>query len=218
MDNFIITSLESTKPKGWFELGVEGKPPFLVDGETVFRHSLKVGDELTEQLFRKIKTEADIAWLKAKAMAVLSRRMVSERDLRRKLTEEGRPGAARDDVIYQLKHYGFIDDAKFAASFVRTQLARGPKSKLYLKSKLREKGIADEFSDKAIETEFSGFDEVAAVKAMAKKKYKSVKHFPSEKARLKVINFLRSRGFSWEIIRKAISDIIPDQNESSEQF
>jgi regulatory protein len=216
VNSILIASLESTKPKGWFELVIEGKPPFLVDGETVFRHSLRVEAEISEQLYQRIKTEADIAWLKAKAMAVLSRRMVSERDLRRKLTEEGRPGAARDDVIHQLKHYGFVDDAKYASSFVRTQLARGPKSKLYLKSKLREKGIGDEFSDKAIEAEFAGFDEVAAVKAMAKKKYKSVKHFPAQKARLKVINFLRSRGFSWEIIRKAISDIIPDQNESTE--
>lgn len=218
MNSYAILSLEAVKPKGWFELSIEGKPPFLVDNESVFRHSLKAGDVLTEEKLRKIRTEADLAWLKSKAMAILSRRMISERDLRRKLTEENRPTAARDDVIFQLKRYGFIDDAKFAANFVRTQLAHGPKSKLYLKNKLREKGINDDHSNRAIEAEFGSIDEVAAVKAMAEKKYKTVRSLPPQKARLRIINFLRSRGFSWEIIRKAISDIIPDQGESTEPF
>jgi regulatory protein len=190
VNNFVITGLEPSKPKGWFELSIEGKPPFLVDSETIFRHSLRVGEEISEQLLRRVITEADIAWLKAKSMAILSRRMISERDLRRKLSEEGRPKSARDDVIYQLKHYGFLDDAKFAASLVRTQLAHGPKSKLYLKNKLREKGISDEDSKEAIEAEFSGVDEIAAVKAIAEKKYKTVKNLPAQKAKLRVINFL----------------------------
>jgi SOS response regulatory protein OraA/RecX len=216
VNNCVITGLEPAKPKGWFELVVEGKPPFLVDAETVFRHSLKVGEPLSEQLLRKIRTEADIAWLKAKGIAILSRHMISERDLRRKLTEEGRPKAARDDVIYQLKHYGLIDDAKYAASFVRTQISRGPKSKLYLKSKLREKGVSDEDSSRAIESELAGIDEVSAIRALAEKKYQTVKYLPAQKARLKVINFLRGRGFSWDVIRKGISEIIP--NDSTEQF
>jgi regulatory protein len=148
-------------------------------------------------------------------MAILARHMVSERDLRRKLTEEGRPRAAREDVIYQFKRYGLIDDAKYAANFVRTQMARGSKSRLYLKSKLREKGVRDEYSDQAIEAEFSGFDEVSAVKTIAEKKYKTVKHLPPQKARLRVINFLRGRGFNWETIRKATSDIFRDRPDST---
>jgi regulatory protein len=149
-------------------------------------------------------------------MAILSRRMVSERDLRRKLTEERRPKAAREDVIYQLKRYGMIDDAKYAANFVRTQLSHGPKSRLYLKSKLREKGVRDEYSDPAIEAEFSNFDEVSAVKAMAEKKYKTVKYLPPQRAKVRVINFLRGRGFKWETIRKATSDLFSSPDSSSE--
>jgi regulatory protein len=218
VNNFVITGLESAKPKGWFNLVVEGKPPFLVDSETSFRHSLKVGDEFSEQLLDKIKTEADIAWLKAKGMAILSRRMISERDMRQKLTEEGRPKPVREEVIFQLKRYGLIDDAKYAGNFVRTQIARGPKSKLYLKVKLREKGITDEIANEAIEAEFAGIDETASVRAMAEKKYKTMKYLPAQKARVRVINFLRGRGFSWETIRKAIEDLIPDNNESTGPF
>jgi regulatory protein len=203
----VITSLEQVRPKGWFELIVEGNPPFLIDAESIFRHSLKIGDTLTETQINKIKNEADISWLKNKGMQILSRHMISERDLRRKLSEERRPQNAREDVIYQLKHYGLIDDNKYASSFVRTQISRGPKSRLYLKKLLREKGISEEIAQNAITSEFQEIDEVGAVRKLAEKKYKTVKYLPTEKAKGKVINFLRSRGFPWDTIRQAISGL-----------
>jgi regulatory protein len=213
VNSLLIRGLEPTKPKGWFELRVEGGPPFLVDGEIVLRHSLKTGDELSEGLYNSIRNEADIAWLKSRAMAILARRMISERDLRRKLSDERRPQAAREEVISLLKNYNLIDDAKYAESFVRTQVAHGPESKLYLKKKLRQKGIDDETAQNAIEAQFENFDEVAAVKKIASKKYKTVKHLPPQKARARVINFLRGRGFSWDIIKQAIADLFSGRAE-----
>jgi len=216
LSGLVITGLESAKPKGWFELQVEGKPPFLVDSETIYKHSLKKGNELSEDYYTKIRGEADIAWLKNKAMQILARQMISERDLRRKLTDEGRAAWVRDEVITQLKRYNFIDDAKYAASFVRTQLARGPRSRIYLIQKLREKGISEEFAKPAIEAEYAGFDEAGAVKELAIKKYKTVKHLPVQKAKSRVVNFLRSRGFPWNAISSAIKDIFNDTSDTTE--
>ena len=216
MDEFVITALDAARPKGWFDLTVEGKPPFLVDSETIYKNSLRVGGVVTESMLGKIRYESDLAWLKYKGTQILSRRMVSERELRRKLTEEKRPVNIREEVITQFKNYGFLDDTKFAASFVRTQIAHGPKSKMFLKQKLREKGIQDDIALQAIEAEFGGFDEISAVKGMAAKKYQTVKYLPPQKAKNRVINFLRSRGFPWDIIRQAIDDLIPpNQGEQS---
>ena len=173
-----------------------------------------MGEVLSEAALRKVKDEADIAWLKARGIQALSRRMISERDLRRKLTEEGRPKQLRDDVIAHLTRYGLLDDHKFAAALVRSQLAHGPRSRLYLKQKLREKGVSDEIAQEAIETEYAEFDEIGAVKEMAVKKYKTVKHLPPQQARGRVINFLRGRGFPWETIRKAIDGLVPNDRDS----
>ena len=211
-----ISSIESSKPKGWFELVTEGNPPLLIDGETIFKHSLKIGLELSDDQYAKIHGEAEIAWLKRRAMQVLARRMISERDLRRKLSEEGRSKWAREEVISLLKRYEYIDDGKCAASFVRTQLSHGPKSRLFLRQKLREKGIADEIAIQAIEIEYANIDEAGAIKEIAAKKYKTVKHLPPQKAKSRVINFLRGRGFSWDLIKKAIVDIIPNSTDSTE--
>jgi regulatory protein len=216
LNGLTIKSLDSSKPKGWFELIVEGKPPFLVDSETIFKHSLKSGLEISEDFYTKIRGEADIAWLKNKAMQILARHMISERDLRRKLTNEGRAKWVRDEVIIQLKRYNFIDDGKYAATFIRTQLSRGPKSRIYLLQKLREKGISEEYAKPAVEAEYAGYDEKGAVKELAAKKYKSVKHLPVQKAKNKVISFLRSRGFSWNAISEAIKNIFNDTDNDTE--
>jgi regulatory protein len=216
LNNPVIVSLENAKPKGWFELQIEGKPPFLVDSETIYRHSLRKGLDISEDAYVKIRGEADIAWLKNKALQLLARQMVSERDLRRKLSEESRPKWVRDDVISQLKNYGFIDDAKFAAAFIRTQLSRGPKSRIFLLKKLREKGIGEEHSKGALESEYAGYDEKGAVRELALKKYRTVQHLPVQKAKNKVISYLRGRGFSWNAISDAVKDIFTEAGDNPE--
>jgi len=210
---FAITGLEPMKPSGWFEFSVDTKPPFLVDGEAVYKHALRVGGHVSESEWREIKAESDLAWLKYKGTRILSRRMITERDLRRKLTDERRPTAAREEAISQFKEYGLLNDAQFAADFVRTQMAGGPKSRPYLRKKLREKGISDEVARESIERQLEGFDEVEAVRKLARKKYKNLRHLPTTQARNRLINFLRSRGFSWDTIRQAIEGIFKEDEE-----
>jgi regulatory protein len=213
---YVIRSLDTARPKGWFELVAEGKPPFFVDAETVFRNSLRIGVALSDSQWRKIRDEADTAWLKYRGTQTLARRMISERDLRRKLSDENRPKAIREQVIAQLKSYGLLDDMQYALAFVRSQMARGPKSRPYLKKKLFEKGIYDPVASEAISKQLEDFDEIAAVREIAHKKYQTVKHLPPQKAKLRIVNFLKGRGFPWSAIKDAIDDIFPDRQQEDE--
>jgi SOS response regulatory protein OraA/RecX len=95
-------------------------------------------------------------------------------------------------------------------------MARGPKSRPYLKKKLFEKGIYDPVASEAIDQQFEGFDEKAAVRAIAEKKYQTVKHLPPQKAKLRVVNFLKSRGFPWSAIKDAVDGIFADRDDAPE--
>lgn len=216
MADLVINNIESAKPRGWFLLQVTDKPSLLVNEEIVFKYSLRAGLAIAESFYWKIKREADINWLKAKGQQILARRMVSERDLRRKLTEEHRPKAVREEVIAQLREYGFINDAQYASSYIRSQLLKSPKSKLFLKKKLWEKGINPEIAEAAIDAEMEEVDEVAGVRALAEKKYKTLQHLPSRQAKTRLINFLRSRGFKWDTIKAAIEGIIDGEIATDE--
>jgi regulatory protein len=207
--------IESISPlkrrKGWFEIIFSGQTLFWIDEETIYRYSLKEGQEVSETDLKKIKESADLAYLKDIGMKIISRRMISERDLRRKLAAERRPPDIRDKAVESLLKYGFIDDAKYAAAYIRSQIARGPKSKLYLKKKLYQKGISSEISDKAIAEELEGYDFKESVRELAKKKYKTLKNLPPQKAKMRLMNFLKSRGFGWEVIKYAITDLMVDE-------
>ena len=216
MAELVITGIEPVKRrKGWFELKIEGKPPFFIDEETIYKNSLRVGDVISDARLQGIKQQADLAWLKHRGMQILSRRMISERDLRRKLSAERKSPAIRDEAMAQLKRYGFFDDSRFATAFIRSQIARGVKSRLYLKQKLWEKGIDREIAELVIETELEGFDEKAAVIELAKKKFKSLQHLPADKARNRLISFLKGKGFSWDTINSAVKTVLADESEDS---
>ncbi|MEE9552695.1 MAG: RecX family transcriptional regulator [candidate division Zixibacteria bacterium] len=214
MAELIIAGIAPVKrKKGWFELDTRSKPPFLIDEETVIKSGLVVGGVISEAKWKRIKDEADLAWLKYRGMQVLSRRMISERDLRRKLSVEQKSPALLDQAMALMKRYGFYDDSKYAAAFVRSQMARGVKSKLYLKKKLWEKGIGEEFAKQAMASEIAEFDEISAVTALAGKKYRSLKNLPPDKARSRLINFLRGKGFVWDVIKEAADKAISEKED-----
>jgi regulatory protein len=212
-ENLIVEIEPAKRKKGWFELKIRGRPPFLIDEETIFRNGLKAGDIISDPRLRSMKEEADLAWLKYRGMQILSRRMLSERDLRRKLSDERKPAELRDKAMSKLKEYGFYDDSIYAAAYIRSQMAHGIKSRLYLKKKLWEKGISQEISDSVIDKEFESFDEESAVRELASKKLRTLSNLPPEKARNRLVNFLRNRGFSWDLIRDAVDEAMARERE-----
>jgi regulatory protein len=214
-ENLIVEIEPAKRKKGWFELKISGKPPFLIDEETVFRNGLKAGDIISDSRLRRVKEEADLAWLKHRGMQILSRRMLSERDLRRKLSAERKPAELRDKAMSKLKEYGFYDDSVYAAAYTRSQLARGIKSRLYLKKKLWEKGIPREISESAIDKELEGIDEESAVRELASKKLRTLSNLPPDKAKNRLVSFLRNKGFSWDLIRNVVALVMDQRRENS---
>lgn len=216
MAELLVAGIEPVKrKKGWFELTIKGKPPFFIDEETLVKNSLRIGDIISDAKLRRIHEDADLAWLKYRGMQILSRRMISERDLRRKLSAERRPQALRDKALGILKEYGFYDDYKYAGALIRSQMARGVKSRMYLQKKLWEKGIAEDIATKALQVELAEVDIESAVFELAAKKYKTLRNLPLQKSKSRLINFLRGKGFSWDMIRRAVDEIVQDEEEDS---
>ena len=97
---------------------------------------------------------------------------------------------------------------KYAGAYIRSQLNRGAKSRLYLKKKLWEKGINAEVAVTAINLELEEYDEAGQVIELAKKKYKTLQKLPPDKAKNRLVNYLKGRGFGWDTIRAALDNVI----------
>ena len=65
MAELVIAGIEPVKRvKGWFELRIKGKPPFLIDEETVYKNSLRAGGIISDAHLQRVMQQADLAWLK----------------------------------------------------------------------------------------------------------------------------------------------------------
>jgi regulatory protein len=203
----IVSSEKVKRKKGWFTLILDSDQSFVVDEELIFKHALRPGRELTKSEIDQIKGEGEYQFLKAKALDILSRRRVSEKELERKLKFIKTYGKHTPRVIAKLKELGFIDDSTYAASYIHTALIGGLKSKMFIKYKLYQKGVPKTIAETAIEEELGNYDEKEAALQLARKKYKTVKSLPPLKAKQRVADFLRGRGFGWDNINYCLSKL-----------
>jgi regulatory protein len=209
----IILSREKIKrKKGWFTLILDNESSFVANDELVLKYALRPQRELTKSELDQIKGEGEYLFLKAKALDILSRRRVSEKELERKLKFTKIYGKHTQRVIANLKEFGLIDDSSYSSSFIHTALIGGLKSKMYIKYKLRQKGVPKAVAEKAIEDELGNYDEKEAALKLAKKKYKTVKSLPILKAKQRVADFLRSRGFGWDNINYSLSKLFREDD------
>ena len=204
----VIVSLEKIKrQKGWFELRLDNGTTFPVNDELILKHALKVSESYLPSEIKAVRERAEYLFVKKKAYDILSWRRLSEKELRRRLKSEKKYAHVADRVIEDLKQQHLIDDLDYAAALIQSSIAAGPRSKRYIRKKLYEKGVPADISDKAVEDELADYDEADAAMKLAAKKYKTVKTLPELKAKKRIADFLRGRGFNWDVINDALSKL-----------
>jgi len=204
----VITSLDKIRrQKGWFELQLDNGTAFPVNDELILKHALKIGESYLPSDIKTIRERAEYLFVKKKAYDILSRRRLSEKELRRKLKAEKRYAHVTDRVMEDLKELRLVDDLDYAAALIQSAVAAGPRSKRAIKRKLYEKGVPAEISEKAVQDELADYDETEAAMKLAAKKYKTVKTLPELKAKKRIADFLRGRGFNWDVINEALSKL-----------
>ena len=88
------------------------------------------------------------------ALRYLTVRMRSEWEMRQYLEKKQVPTEDIDAIITYLYSYHYLDDAQFAASFIRDKLRFNPCGRIKLSYALRDKGIAPELIEDALAEEY----------------------------------------------------------------
>lgn len=106
-----------------------------------------------------------------------------------------------DTIIDNLKRDGYIDDERYAEMFVRSRMRFKPRSSSVIKMELAAKGVSTDSAELALD------DAEIDDKDMAQKAYcKRFKDEPFSKDDTKKINYLRRKGFSWDVISSLFTD------------
>jgi regulatory protein len=104
----------------------------------------------------------------------------------------------------------FLDDQRFAEHYIRNQTNIKPTGRYKLAIKLKQNLIDDDIIQKVL-AEITDENEIDSAKELARKKYEIliIKH-PDDKNKIreKLFRHLITRGFSYEITKSVIDDLI----------
>lgn len=198
-----IKSVKSNKSGRKINISIDDDSTITLDKEVILKAGLRTGQEIDEKQINKLK-EADLAQrcLNA-AKRFIGYRPRSESEVIARLHKQGYERVLIESIIQKLREANLINDLDFAKFWRDNRLSVNPKSKNLLKYELRRKGIQPEIAEEALsDTD----DEVAASKA-AEKKARSLKGREYAEFHDKLTNYLKWRGFNYEIIERVCENM-----------
>ena len=221
--NPLITRIQSLRPRGLKVLiHTDCDEPFEVTLEALERNRLGVGDPLPEaRRHLLLNDDADVRVREA-ALNLLSYRMRTRSELKRRLRQKDFRPARIDLCLAQLEAKGFLNDEAAAAAFIRDRLRHRPRGKARLSSELRSKGLDADITHRVINDIFEdeGTDDLSLARQVAEgwlrrqnrdvvKALADTAHSQSrKKAHRRLYGYLTRRGFRGDALRAAIEETI----------
>ena len=165
------------------------------------KYGLSEGAQITDDKWEQLMKEVFIPRARSRAMHLLERQDRTRHNLIQKLQEGGYPQRAIDEAVAYVESYHYIDDMRYASSYVRYH--QYGKSRRRITMDLRSKGVSQEIIEEALDREFVT-SEVDMIRSIIRKRG----YDPAQKdmkQKQKLYRFLLGRGFSYEDIDSAMS-------------
>ncbi|MDR3185253.1 MAG: recombination regulator RecX [Christensenellaceae bacterium] len=180
------------------DMTVDGEN-YKVSLEVLSRHGFKVLQELEIAQFEEFLIESDQANTLDYLLAMLARAPRSEQEARNTLREKGYKYTSVRNAIEKVKKVGFLDDRKFAESFILG--ASKEKGISLIRTELQNKGVDQEIIESELEKAKVNESDVC-INVMGK--YMNGKRYNDTKTMERLIRFLIARGFSADSIKVAL--------------
>lgn len=166
--------------------------------ETVMKHRLKAGVCISPEELSLLQLESEKNTALDKALTHISASQKTEREIRDFLLKKGYLSAVVEYVLEKMRSYGFVDDGSYAKAYAENAVKK--KGKRLIELELKRKGISDDAIDSATD-DLQGEEETAKKIAEKYMRGKVVDKINLQKT----YRYLLSKGFDWEISKKAIS-------------
>lgn len=131
----------------------------------------------------------------------------TEQEVRRRLDRADVPPNVAEDLIYELREQGYVDDEAYAREFAsqRNERDYGP---YRVEKDLRSRGVAQETIDAAIAEVFDRSELRETVRELARTRWSRYQRDEDVRRRKKKVHdYLVRRGFPFDLIREALTKI-----------
>ena len=207
-----ITKIE--KKKRLYLLELDGSEKLYITEDTIVRFMLSKGMEITEQELSEIQDYAQFSYGKNLALYHLSFKQRTAKEVKDYLTQHDIQPETISQVLDNLKKDNWINDKRYANSFIQSTFSPVTKALCSSNKKLSQKGI----SSTIIEDELSQFDFTELTDKVAEKLLK--KHqgkLPSKALQDKILQSLINKGFSYSQAKNAYQHLEIEEDQENQQ-
>ncbi len=199
-----ITAIKpQEKRKNRFNVYLDGQFAFAISNELLVKEGLKVGQELSSEEREELIAKDRLGKAQEQIYRFLSYRPRSEKEIYDYLGKKELKDEEKEKIIKKLKEEKLIDDLEFASWFLEQRQTFRPKGSYALRQELRQKGIGEKIIDQVLPNKEEELSLAKKALVKAEKKYAS---FLGREKKEKLMAYLRRRGFSWEVIKKAVDE------------
>lgn len=195
-----IAELSKTRSK----VSLDHETAFVLYKSEIRKMNIKKDGALSDESLRYIMDELLVKRARLRCLNLLKSRDYTRYQLERKLKQGFYPEPVIENAIAYIASYGYIDDVKYAMSYMK--YAGDTKSKKQIMNDLLKKGVSKQDIENACrqceEEHFVTDEEELIKKLLEKKRY--YKNNATFEERQKIAAFLYRKGFSSDKIHKAV--------------
>ena len=195
----IVKEIEAVG-KGRYRVQFDTGVTCLLYRKEMSSFSIEKGKKITAQQYQELLEEVVGKRAKKRALHLLEQMDRTEKQLRDKLLANEYPQSCIDEAIAYVKGFHYLDDSRYASNYVR--FSQEKMSRVQMKQKLMQKGIASSVIADAIEEGYVA-DEMEQIMALLQKR-KFVPEEADEKEFQRTYQYVMRRGFKSSDILKAM--------------
>ena len=190
----------------------------FIEGEFALGLALELAVGLSKGQYL---SDAEIADLRAadeqarayeQALDFLAPRPRSQAEVANRLRRKGFSESAVKETLTRLSRAGLIDDEAFARYWIANREQFRPRGRRALRYELRRKGVPDRVIDELLPE----VDEVESACRAARQRMHKWRNLDPATRRRKMSDYLRRRGFDYEVIREAWGRLQAEEGEDIE--
>lgn len=210
----VLSSIQKRRSKSI--LIFDNSEQIIINYEVYLNSGLYKGDELNAEKMNKLLQQDEFYSAKNSAFRFLGNRNHSSFEIKQKLRKKGHSKEIIDKTILDLKRKGFIEDRDFAESFVNSRITNKKDGIIKIRNDLIKKGVNSEIISEVLNQYVDApiHIENAIILATNKYKYLKRKDLDYQKLKGRLFTYLKSKGFTSDIIFQAIDKIIREEDEN----
>lgn len=208
----LITKIIKLKNKA--KIFFDNKDNLIIRYDVVVKNGLRKGDEIEEKFISSLIDQNENFTAKETAFRLLTRRHHSKKELERKLLARKFNKEIVNHILQELENNNYLDDEKFSREFTEEKLSKKHLGRNLIKARLKEKGVSSEIISMTL-NERSDDEEFSNALFLAEKKLAVLKTREDEnKIVHRIHSYLQLRGYSYDIIRKVLDQLLKPENYS----